>query len=133
MFSNAVLGGALGAAFVTILVLQLNPHLPLTPAVVLPLYGRLEMFYGIQLAVAFYMALVIWQLFGPTLRSPGWISLRLQSWFGTLIVSSAALLMWVNVTGFHVVLEDDTIRRIAAAAGATMVCAVLLAVIRFAH
>jgi hypothetical protein len=133
MFSNAVLGGALGAAFVTILVLQLNPHLPLTPAVVLPLYGRLEMFYGIQLAVAFYMALVIWQLFGPTLRSPGWISLRLQSWFGTLIVSSAALLMWVNVTGFHVVLEDDTIRRIAAAAGATMVCAVLLAVITFVH
>ncbi len=33
--------------------------------------------------------------------------------------------------GFHVVLEDDTIRRIAAAAGATMVCAVLLAVIMF--
>jgi predicted AlkP superfamily phosphohydrolase/phosphomutase len=133
MFSNAVLAGALGAAFVTILVLQLNPHLPLTPAVVLPLYGRLEMFYGIQLAVAFYMALVIWQLFGPTLRSPGWVSLRLQSWFGTPIVASAALLMWINVAGFHVVLEDDTIRRIAAAAGATMVCAVLLAVITFVH
>lgn len=133
MFSNAVLAGALGAAFVTILVLQLNTHLPLTPAVVFPLYVRLLMFYGVQLAVGFYMALVIWQLFGPALRSPGWISLRLQSWFGTLIVTSAALLMWFNVSGFHMVLEDDTIRRIAAAAGATAVCAVLLAVITFVH
>jgi hypothetical protein len=133
MFSNAVLAGAFGAAFVTILVLQLNPHLPLTPAVLLPLYGRLLMFYGVQLAVAFYIALVIWQLFGPTLHSPGWVSLRLQSWFGTLIVTSAALLMWFNVSGFHVVLEDDIVRRIAAAAGATLVCAVLLVVITFVH
>lgn len=133
MFSNAVIAGAFGAVFVTILVLQLNPHLSLSPAVVLPLYARLALFYAVHLAVAFYAALVIWQLFGPTLHSPGWISLRLQSWFGTPIVASAALLMWFNVSGFHMVLEDDTVRRIGAAAGATMVCAVLLAVITFVH
>ena len=52
MFSNSALGGALGAAFITILVLQLNPQLPLSWAVVAPLYGLIALFYAVHLAVA---------------------------------------------------------------------------------
>jgi len=133
MFCNSALGGALGAAFLTILVLQLNPHLPLAWRTVVPLYGRLVMFYGVHLAVGFYALLVIWQVFSTRPHSPGWISLRLISWLGTLIVSGSAALMWFNVSSFRVVLDEDTGRRIAAAAGATSVCAVLLAIITIVH
>lgn len=132
MFCNSALGGLLGAAFITILVLQLNPQLPLTWSVVAPLYGRLALFYAVHLAVAFYAMLVVWQLIG-TVHSPGWLSLRLMSWLGTMVVSAAAALMWGNVATFQTVLEDDSVRRLAAAAGATTVCAVLLAVITVVH
>jgi hypothetical protein len=133
MFCNSALGGALGAAFLTILVLQLNPQLPLAWRTVGPLYLRLLTLYGVHFAIVFYALLVIWQVFSTRPHSPGWISLRLLSWIGTLVVSSAALLMWFNVSSFRVVLDDDTTRRITAAAGATSVCAALLAIITSVH
>jgi predicted AlkP superfamily phosphohydrolase/phosphomutase len=133
MFCNSAIGGVLGAAFMAILVLQLNPHLPLVRQVVLPLYSRMLMFYGSQIAVGFYTLLVIWQVFSTRPHAPGWISLRLLSWIGTVVVSGAAALMWFNVSSFRVVLDEDTGRRIAAAAGATSVCAVLLAIITIVH
>jgi hypothetical protein len=133
MFCNSALGGLLGAAFLTVLVLQLNPQLPLVWRLVVPLYGRLLMFYGVHLAVGFYALLVVWQVFSTRPHSPGWISLRLLSWIGTIVVSGAAALMWFNVSSFRVVLDEDTSRRIAAAAGATSVCAVLLLIIASVH
>src|SRR6266511_1669449 len=107
MFCNSALGGVLGAAFLTILFLQLNPQLPLTRRAVGPLFARLLMFYGVQLAVGFYALLVIWQVFSTRPHSPGWISLRLLSWLGTVIVSGAAALMWFNVSSFRVVMDED--------------------------
>jgi predicted AlkP superfamily phosphohydrolase/phosphomutase len=133
MFCNSALGGLLGAAFLTILVLQLNPQLPLAWRLVLPLYGRLSMFYGVHLAVGFYALLVVWQVFSARPHSPGWLSLRLLSWIGTIVVSGAAALMWFNVSSYRPVLDDDTARRIAAAAGATSVCAALLFIIASVH
>jgi hypothetical protein len=133
MFSNSALGGALGAAFITILVLQLNPQLPLKWSVVAPLYGLIALFYAVHLAVAFYALLVVWQLAVSTVHSPGWISLRLMSWIGTLVVSAGAALMWLNLASFRIVLEEDHVRRLAAGAGATTVCAVLLAIITVVH
>ena len=133
MFSNSALGGALGAAFITILVLQLNPQLPLSWSVVAPLYGLIALFYAVHLAVAFYALLVVWQLAVSTVHSPGWISLRLMSWIGTLVVSAGAALMWLNLASFRIVLEEDHVRRLAAGAGATTVCAVLLAIITVVH
>jgi Type I phosphodiesterase / nucleotide pyrophosphatase len=133
MFSNSALGGALGAAFITILVLQLNPQLPLDWSTVVPLYARIALFYAVQLAVVFYALLVAWQVFGSRGHSPGWVSLRLLSWIGTVTVSAGAALMWFNLRSFQIVLEEDSVRRLAAAAGATTVCAVLLAVITIVH
>ena len=44
MLTNALLGGLLGAAFVTILVLQLNRQIPLTWSTAGPLYVRVALF-----------------------------------------------------------------------------------------
>jgi Type I phosphodiesterase / nucleotide pyrophosphatase len=133
MFTNSALGGLLGAAFITILVLQLNPQLPLAWSIVIPLYARMALFYAVQLAVGFYALLVLWQLSGSTVYSPGWISLRMLSWLGTIVASAGAALMWFNLASFQHALEEDSVRRLAAAAGATTVCAALLAIITIVH
>ena len=49
------------------------------------------------------------------------------------MVSAAAALMWFNYTGFTRVLDADSGRRLAAAAGATSLCALLLTVITVVH
>ena len=62
MLTNSALAGALGAAFVVVLVLQLNPQVPLAVPVVAPLFLRMLAFYGTHLAVGFYTALVLRQI-----------------------------------------------------------------------
>lgn len=133
MLTNSVAAGAFGAALLTVVVLQLNPHLPLDPAVVLPLFARLSAFYGINLAVLCYVIIVVWHAVAREPLSPGWLSVRLLAWSGAPIAAWAAALMWLNVRGFRVVLEDAAARRMAAGAAATSVCAVLLLVVAGVH
>jgi hypothetical protein len=133
MLTNAVLAGGLGAAFVGVLILQLNPHLPLSASVLLALGQRLWVFYGINLAVFFYALIVFAQLLSRERLSPGWLSLRLLAWSSTLVTGGAAALMWLNVRGFGVVLEAEAARRMAAGAAATSVCAFLLLTIAVVH
>lgn len=133
MLTNSVLAGALGAAFVGVLLLQLNPELPLTPAVLAPLGLRLWLFYGTNLALFFYALVVLAQLLSREGLSPGWLSLRLLAWSSTLVTMTAATLMWMNVGGFAVVVDEEASRRMAAGAAATSVCAALLLVIAIVH
>lgn len=104
MLTNAAIGGALGTAFVTVLILQLNPQLPLRPDVVLPLYGACLFFYGAHLLVIFYTLIVFWQVFAREL-SPGWLSLGLLTWSGGALTITAATLMWLNREAYQSVLE----------------------------
>lgn len=133
MLTNAALAGALGAAFVGILILQLNPGLPVAPRTVAPLYLTLAGFYGSTLAVAFYCLIVVRQLFASRVLSPGWISMRLLAWLGTLLSAWAAWLMWQNLQVFGPVLEPEAARRMALGMWATAGCAVLLFVIAALH
>lgn len=133
MLTNSAAAGAFGAALVTILVLQLNPHLPLDPAVVLPLFARLSAFYGINLAVLCYVVIVAWHAVAREPLSPGWLSVRLLAWSGAPIAAWAAALMWLNVRGFLLVLDAAAARRMAAGAAATSVCALLLLVVAGVH
>lgn len=133
MLTNAAAGGFLGAAFVVILVLQLNRQIPLTPGTLLPLYAKLSIYYAAHLTVLFYALLVGRELIVRRPMEPGWLSVRLLSWVGLLVVSGAAALMWFNFASFSVVLDPDDGRRLAAAAGATTLCALLLAIIAIVH
>jgi hypothetical protein len=133
MLTNALLGGLLGAAFVTILVLQLNRQIPLSWSTAAPLYGRLALFYTPHLTVAFYAMLIARDALARRPLSPGWLSIRILSWVGLLVVGAAASLMWVNFVGYELALDDDSRRRLGAAAGATTLCAVLLLVIAVVH
>jgi predicted AlkP superfamily phosphohydrolase/phosphomutase len=133
MLTNAVIAGALGAAYLTVLVLQLNPHVPLLSTTVLRWFAVLGALYGIHLAVLFYVLMVAREFFSLDMLSPGWISVRVLAWLSSGVSAAAALLMWLNVTGFGVALDEVAARRMTAGALATATCAVVLFGIAIAH
>ena len=133
MLSNAGVAGLLGAAYVGMLVLQLNPELPLEPETIVPLYLRLAVAYGVLLAAAYFILVVSLQLFTDRPLSPGWLSVRLLAWLGSLTAGLAALLMWLNLRGFGVALDADSARAMALGAVATASFAVALLIVAVMH
>jgi hypothetical protein len=133
IFTNSALGGAFGAAFMGVLVLQLNPHLPLDAAVRLKLFRVCVLFYGTHLTVAFYVVIVLRQLFSREVLSPGWVSVRLLAWISPVVCWAAALLMWFNLDGYASVLAASDVRRMTAGAVATAICGALLLALAFVH
>src|SRR5919108_639337 len=116
MLSNCIVGGALAAAYIAILVLHLNPRYPLSVSTVAPLAIALGLAYGVNIAIFFYTLLVCRQLLAPEVLSPGWVSVRLLSWLCTGAAIGGATIMWLNVNSFAPVLDAQTVRHMTAAA-----------------
>ena len=133
MLTNAVLAGLLAAVYVAILVLQVNPHLPLDPGQLWPLLLVVVGFYGVHAAALFYMLIVLRQVVSTELLSPGWLSLRLLSWMSAGAAGGAALLMWLNLQGLRTALADEAARRLGIGAIAMALCAVALLAIAVVH
>lgn len=127
------MAGALAAAYLTILVLQLNPAFPLRPGAVVPLLLRLAAVYGVVVVVVCYAIVMARQVTAARQLSPGWLSVRLLSWLGLIVASAAATLMWLNVRGFGNVLDVETARRMAAGALAMTAASALFLVLAVAH
>jgi predicted AlkP superfamily phosphohydrolase/phosphomutase len=133
MLTNSLLAGALGAAYLTILVLQLNPAVPLLSATPWWWFVTLGMLYGVHFAVLFYVVIVAREFFAMDMFSPGWISVRLLAWLGAAMSAAAAVLMWLNVRGFASTIGEVAAWRMTSGAIATTVSAVLLLSIAVAH
>ena len=133
MLSNSVIGGALASAYLTVLVLHLNPLFPLTPGALVPLSLALGLAYGVNIAVAFYAMTVIRQLLAAEVLSPGWISVRLLSWLCTFAASGGAVIMWLNLRSFAPVLDLESVRRMTAAAAMITGSAGVFLLIALAH
>lgn len=133
MLTNALLAGALGAAYLTILLLQLNPQVPLVSHSVWRWYVTLAAFYGMHLALIFYVLMLLREFVSFGAFSPGWISVRLLAWLSASAAAVAATLMWLNLRGFPNVLDDAAARRFAFGAGATTFAALVLLGIAVAH
>jgi len=133
MLTNALLAGALGAAYLTILLLQLNPQIPLVSESVWRWYLTLAALYGVHLAILFYVAMLGREFVSLNVLSPGWISVRLLAWLSAIAAAVAATLMWLNLRGFPNVFDEAAARRFAFGAGATTVSAVVLFGIAIAH
>jgi hypothetical protein len=133
MLTNAVIAGALGAAYLTVLVLQLNPHVPLASATTWYWYVTLATLYGVHLAVFFYVVLVAREFFSMDILSPGWASVGVLAWLAASSAAAIAALMWLNVRSFEAVLNETAARRMAAGAAATTVSALVLLGIAVAH
>ena len=63
MLSNSLVAGLLATCYVLVLVLQLNPALPIAPARLAPLVTTVGLFYAVHLTVVCYVLLVLRQLF----------------------------------------------------------------------
>ena len=133
MFTNCLMAGALSAAYLTILVLQLNPHVPLISGTTWRWFLTLGATYGVHLAVSFYLLVVMREFFSMDALSPGWASVRVLAWLSAIGTAVAAILMWMNVSGFRAVLGEVAARRMTAGALATSAAAAILLGIAVAH
>jgi hypothetical protein len=133
MLTNALLAGALGAAYLTVVVLQLNPQIPLVSATTARLYAVLVTFYGVHLAVLFYLLMVGRELVSLNVFSPGWISVRVLAWLAAASAAVASVLMWFNVDGLAAALGETATRRMMAGAAATGATAIVLLGLAAAH
>ena len=133
LFTNSLLGGALGAAYLTILLLQLNPQVPLASQTVWRWYVTLGACYGTHLALLFYVTMLVREFFSVQIFSPGWISVRLLAWLSAAAAAVAATLMWLNLHAFPTLFDEAAARRFAFGAGATTASALVLLGIAIAH
>ena len=133
LLTNSLLAGALGAAYLTILVLQLNPQVPLASSTVWRWYLTLGLFYGVHLALLFYVTMLLREFFSLEIFSPGWISVRLLAWLAAAAAAAAGALMWLNLRGFPTLFDEAAARRFAFGAGATTASAVVLLGVAIAH
>jgi type I phosphodiesterase/nucleotide pyrophosphatase len=133
MLTNTVLAGALGAAYLTILVLQLNPQVPLLSASTWRWFATLCLLYGLHLAVIFYVVIVLREFFVLHVLSPGWASVRVLAWMSALLAALASTLTWLNLHGFQAALSEDAARRMTVGAIATTASAAVLLMIAIAH
>jgi len=99
----------LGAVYVLTLVLQLNPTLPLDPARLTPVALTVVLFYAAHLTVFFYACLVLRVLFARDVFSPAWISVAVVSRLAAAAAATGALLMWLNLRTFELVLPPPTV------------------------
>jgi predicted AlkP superfamily phosphohydrolase/phosphomutase len=123
MLTNSLIAGALVGAYITLLVLQLNPMVQLNSMPVARLMLTWAAFYGIHATAFFYGLIVIRQLLAVEVRSPGWISLRLLAAFGTIAVSMSAVMTWLNLHGFRSVLGPEAASRMTDGALVVSLCA----------
>ncbi len=127
LLSNAIVAGLVGAAYLTVLLLQINPDLSLSGRAIGEWYVALVTLYGVHTAVVCYLAMMLLELVGLPVPAPAWISVRLQAWIASVACGAAAVLTWLNVNGLSQTIGEDAARHMTAGAvGTTGVAAVLL-------
>jgi hypothetical protein len=133
MLTNSLLAGALGAAYLTVLVLHLNPHVPLASDTTWRWFATFGLFYGVHLAVLIYLLLMVREFVSLESLSPGWASVRVLAWLAAALAAAAAALMWLNLRGLEAALGETTTRRMTSGAVAITASAIVLFGIAVAH
>jgi hypothetical protein len=133
MLSNSLIAGALGAAFLTIVVLQLNPDVPLASSTPWAWFATLSSFYGVLIAAGCYLLIVARGFFAMDPMSPGWASVRVLAWLSAALCAAAAAMMWLNVRGFEQALGSEAARRMSVGALATTASTLVLLAIAILH
>lgn len=133
MLSNSVIAAGVASAYLTALVLHLNPAIPIDPGTLFPLAVVFGIAYGINITVAFYALIVMRQIMAVEVLSPGWLSVRLLSWLCTIAAGTGATLMWLNLRGFGDFLDPVTRDRMFAGSALLTGAAVIFLGIGLAH
>lgn len=130
MLTNALTGGVLAAAYLAVLVLQLNPQVPLASMTAVRWFGTIIGSYGVIFVIAIYALVLLREGLASRPLAPGWLSVRLLGWVGAASAAAAASITWANLRGFRAVLSDEgpvsALERLRQGATATTVLAALL-------
>lgn len=129
MLSNSIAAALLATSYLLVLVLQLNPSLPLAAGKLQPVAATIGLFYVVSLTAIFYVMLVLRQLFARELFSPAWLSVSVLSWLGAGAAATGSLLMWANLRSFALVLEPESWRAIQSGVVTLAVAAALFALV----
>src|SRR5688572_17900075 len=92
MLSNSAFAGLLAAAYVTLLLLLLNPEVPLSAAG--PVLTVIVLSYGLHITVVSYALYALRQIAVIEPSPPGWISLRLLTWSAAVLSGAASVITW---------------------------------------
>src|SRR5688572_26436177 len=126
MLTNALAGGVLVATYLVVLVLQLNPHVPVVSMTAARWFVALMAFYGPYATSVIYFLILIREALASRRLNPAWFSVRLMAWLGAAGASAAALVTWGNLKGFRSVLSEGAADRMQQGATATTIFAVVL-------
>ena len=130
LLTNALTGGVLGAAYLAVLILQLNPQVPLASMTAVRWFGALLGSYGLFFSIAIYALVLVREALASRPLAPGWLSVRLLGWVGAASAAAAAFITWANLRGFRAVLSSEgpvsALERLRQGATATTVLAALL-------
>src|SRR5688572_26000949 len=105
MLSNSAFAGLLAAVYLTVLLLHLNPAVPLESGAVLSLLTVSTVTYGLHIFVVSYALYVVRQIALGEPASPGWISLRLLTWSAAALSGTAAVITWLHAAGLQNALD----------------------------
>jgi hypothetical protein len=105
MLSNSLFAGLLASVYLTLLLLHLNPSVPLTADAAGPLFTIATLSYGLHIAVVSYALYVLRQIAVAEPSSPGWISLRLLTWSAAVLSGTAAVITWLHASGLQNALD----------------------------
>ena len=133
MLSNSLFAGLLASVYLTLLLLHLNPSVPLTAHAVWPLFTVLSVSYGVHIAVVSYALYVLRQIAIVEPSSPGWISLRLLTWSAAVLSGAAAVITWLHASGLQNALDVRAQPGILYAATAFGLATVVFLVLGFAQ
>ncbi len=129
LLTNAIAGGVLGALYLLVIVLLINPQVPALSATTARWFGALLSFYGVHLSIGLLLGLLLLEVsLGRALR-PGWLSVRLLAWVGAALAAASAVITWGNFQGFRAVLGNSAAQTMQLAAVAATICALTLVVI----
>jgi len=103
MLSNSAFAGLLAAAYFTLLLLLLNPELPLHASG--PVWTVVMLSYGVHITVVSYVLYALRQIAIEEPSPPGWISLRLLTWTAAMLSGTASVITWLHASGLRTALD----------------------------
>lgn len=134
MMTNALGGGILVATYLAVLVLQLNPHVPVVSTTAGRWFGALLALYGPYLTALLFVLMLLVEAVASRPLRPAWVSVRVFAWIGAVIASAAAAITWANLHGLNAELSEAAAERMRQGAMATTAFAAALvgiAVLRY--
>ena len=126
MFTNALAGGVLTALYLGVLVLQLNPHVPVVSMTTFGWFVALLAMYGPYVTALILIAILGGEALASRPLQPGWLSVRILAWLSAASAATAAVLTWANLRGMRSVLSAEAADRMGQGATVTTVCALVL-------